>query len=436
MKLEVKVGFFVLIGILGLFLLTTQVGSFSTFGKKGYVIYSHVASVAGIDKNAKVKIAGVEVGFVKEMILDGQKPRIEMLIYDGVKITKDAKILLVQSSLLGQKYVEITEGQSSELLASGAYISDEVKLAGIEQMSNSINDAAVEIKGFVSELRATFNPQTRAQLQGAIANFNIMSQKMAVMAQNVGNAGNEFAKAGNTVNAKLPDLLNKFDSLETHWDEVAKENKQPLNSALKSVDTFFAQGSETLRKVDKYVSVGSKSRLEVALRAETYPSANNSKGYFGVDLSTSPTNSYLVEFVSASSNYARKDAAGAVVEPKSNEKGSSYISAQVGKRFDNLRFRGGLIESTGGFGLDHYVMDDKLKTSLDVFDFGAVNDVRGDKPHVKASVRYRAYKKIDIVGGYDNILNSRARSVFAGIGTTFIDDDLKYLIGPASNFVR
>ena len=103
MKLEAKVGFFVLLGIIGMFMLTTQVGSFSRFGKKGYPLYAHVASVAGVDKNAKVKIAGVEVGFVSDMILDGQVPRLEMTLFDGVKVTKDAKVSMVQSSLLGQK---------------------------------------------------------------------------------------------------------------------------------------------------------------------------------------------------------------------------------------------------------------------------------------------------------------------------------------------
>jgi phospholipid/cholesterol/gamma-HCH transport system substrate-binding protein len=436
MKLEAKVGMFVLLGLLGLFFLTTQVGSFSTYGKKGYTLYSHVSSVAGIDKNAKVKIAGVEVGFVKDMVLDGKEPRVEILIYDGVKVTKDAKISMVQASLLGQKYIEIVEGQSVEYLSNGGDILGEVRLAGIDQMANSMNDAALEIKGFIQELRTTFNPETRAQLQESIASFNNMSKQMSNMAKNLGNAGGEFTKTGQTINAKLPGLMDKFSTLESEWTDVAKENKLPLNSAIKSVDGFFAQGSETLKKVDKYVSIGSKSKLEVNMRAETYPSADNSKGYFGIDYSTSPTSSYLVDVVSMSKDYSRIDTNGNVIAPKNNEKGKTFLSAQMGKRFDNIRFRGGLIESTGGLGVDHYALDDNLKTSIDVYDFNAVNDVRGDKPHAKASMRYRMYKKIDIVGGVDNVLNSKARSVFAGIGVSFVDDDLKYLLSPAASFVK
>jgi len=455
MKLEAKVGVFVLVGILGLFALTTQVGSFSTLGKKGYTVYAGVTSVAGLDKNAKVKIAGVEVGFVKEMTLEGKKPKLELVVYDGVQITKDAQVMLVQSSMLGQKYVEIVEGKSNELLANGGMLDSEYKVASFDQTVTSINDAAGEFKAFMAELRSTFDPNSRANLQEAIANFNLMAKNLAlaggefskaggtvnerlprIMAQ-VDDLSREFAKTGKDVNARLPEMMDRFVALEKDLSEVIKDNKAPLNSALNSVDKFFSEGSETLKKVDKYVSIGSKSRLELGLRAESYPEAKNSKGYLSIDFATSPTTSYLVDIVSVGKNYGRKDpTTQQLIEPSKNEKGKNYLSAEFGKRFDNLRFRGGLIESTGGIGLDHYAHDDKFKTSLDIFDFGAVNDVRGTKPHAKLAMRYKAYKKIDFIAGYDNFFNNKAASIFGGIGVSFVDDDLKYLLSPAASFVK
>jgi phospholipid/cholesterol/gamma-HCH transport system substrate-binding protein len=455
MKLEAKVGVFVLVGILGLFALTTQVGSFSTLGKKGYTVYAGVSSVAGLDKNAKVKIAGVEVGFVKEMTLEGKKPKLELVIYDGVQITKDAKVMLVQSSMLGQKYVEIIEGASAETLARGAMLDSEYKVASFDQTVTSINEAAGEFKAFMGELRTTFDPNSRANLQEAIANFNLMAKNLALAGGEFSKAGNtvndrlprimaqvddlsrEFAKTGKDVNAKLPEMMDRFIALEKDLSEVVKDNNQPLKNTLNSVDKFFTEGSETLKKVDKYVSIGTKSRLEIGLRTESYPTSKNSNGYLSVDFATSPTNSYLVDIVSVGKDYTRKNSTtGLYVEPSQNEKGKSYVSAQFGKRFDNLRFRGGLAESTGGVGLDHYANDDKLKTSLDLFDFGAVNDVRGTKAHAKLAVRYKVYKRIDLIAGYDNFFNTKAASVFGGVGVSFVDDDLKYLLGPAASFVK
>lgn len=71
-----------------------------------------------------------------------------------------------------------------------------------------------------------------------------------------------------------------------------------------------------------------------------------------------------------------------------------------------------------------------------MYDFGAQNDVRGDNAHAKASVRYRMLKHVDLIAGYDNFLNKKAATIFGGVGVTFVDDDLKYIVGGASSFVK
>ena len=54
------------------------------------------------------------------------------------------------------------------------------------------------------------------------------------------------------------------------------------------------------------------------------------------------------------------------------------FSAQVAKRYYDFVLRGGLLESTGGFGFDYYFLDDKLLMSLEAFDFSLDRN-----PHLK-----------------------------------------------------
>ena len=54
MKLEVKIGIFVFLGILSLFILSMQVNSFSNYGKKGYDIYAYINDATGLRKDAKI----------------------------------------------------------------------------------------------------------------------------------------------------------------------------------------------------------------------------------------------------------------------------------------------------------------------------------------------------------------------------------------------
>jgi phospholipid/cholesterol/gamma-HCH transport system substrate-binding protein len=460
MKVEAKVGLFVIIGLVALFLLSMQVSKITNFTKSGYILHAYFENLAGLDANAKVKVGGVDVGFVKEKTLEGGRPKVSMVIFDAIKIPSDSVVMLGQDSLLGTKFVEIKQGVSPTYLAEGQTIQKEIKYANFAETATSINEAASELKLFVRELRGTFDPESRRNMQEAILNFKMMAasvgsaanqfgamsgelkttgstinEKLPKILAQIDDLSREFSTAGKSVNGKLPEIMDRFTVIEKELQDVIKENKQPLNSAIKSVDTFFANGSDTVQKIDKYISKGMNSNLEISLRGESMLKGGNSKGYFGADYSPAPTKHYLVELVS-SKDYSTMDANKQYVEAEKHSKGKSYISAQFGKRFDDVMVRGGVIESTGGVGVDYFAAKDKLKASMEVYDFGAQNDVRGNKAHAKASLRYRMLKHVDLIAGYDNFLNKKAATVFGGVGVSFVDDDLKYVVGGASSFVK
>jgi len=97
-----------------------------------------------------------------------------------------------------------------------------------------------------------------------------------------------------------------------------------------------------------------------------------------------------------------------------------------------LRLRLGLIENTGGLGVDYYLFQNRGKISADIYDFDAVNDLRGDKAHLTLLYRQRFLKHLDAYIGADNLLNAKARNFIFGLGLDFIDQDMKYLLGTAS----
>ena len=146
-----------------------------------------------------------------------------------------------------------------------------------------------------------------------------------------------------------------------------------------------------------------------------------------LDYKPSDTKSYQFDIVGMD-DYSRLGEDGRVIEPKKHEKSKLLVSAQIAKRLGDAKLRAGLIESTFGAGLDYYMFGDRLKTSLDLYDMNAQNDVRGDKMHAKFSARWTLLKHLDIYGGVDNFLNSDISNTFLGMGVRFYDDDLKTLI--------
>ena len=116
--------------------------------------------------------------------------------------------------------------------------------------------------------------------------------------------------------------------------------------------------------------------------------------------------------------------------PKSTDTVTRF-NAMMGKRYYDFVLRAGIEESTFGAGIDYYAMGDKLKASLDMFDFNHSNDMRDTNPHMKFQLTYRLLRHFDIFGGVDEILNSRTRTAFLGGGVEFSSDDIKYLLTKA-----
>ena len=106
------------------------------------------------------------------------------------------------------------------------------------------------------------------------------------------------------------------------------------------------------------------------------------------------------------------------------DRNSVLFNLQIGKRYHDLVLRGGFLESTGGFGIDYFALNDKLKFSLEAFDFS-----KDRRAHLKAGAEYRLFKHLYLSAGWDDFISDQDnRSIYGGISIRFEDDDLKYLL--------
>jgi phospholipid/cholesterol/gamma-HCH transport system substrate-binding protein len=123
--LEVKVGIFVLIGlvVLGYMTLRLERNQFKTVD--GVEVAALFDTASGLVKNSPVQIAGIEVGRVKDIVLDGNKAKVTMIVRKGIQIHGDAQAVLRTQGVLGDKYVEISPGsEKAPLLLAGGVIGD------------------------------------------------------------------------------------------------------------------------------------------------------------------------------------------------------------------------------------------------------------------------------------------------------------------------
>lgn len=133
---EAGVGFFVLLGLVCVAYLTIKLGRMELFNSDGYTVTASFASVSGLRAGAEVEIAGVRVGRVKAIRLDGKTGRavVELLLNRDVTLTDDVIASVKTSGLIGDKYVSLEPGGSGEPLENGGEITDTESAVDIESL--------------------------------------------------------------------------------------------------------------------------------------------------------------------------------------------------------------------------------------------------------------------------------------------------------------
>ena len=155
------------------------------------------------------------------------------------------------------------------------------------------------------------------------------------------------------------------------------------------------------------------------------------KSYVTLELKPTRDKYYILEMTSDPfSNYNRTETTttpGSTVVTETYEDKFKF-SLEFAKRWGNLALRLGMIESTGGVGADYFAFDDRIKFSVDSWNYNS-KEPGNENAHVKATASVGLGKTIFVNAGYDNALNTKRASAFVGLGLRFDDDDLKYLLG-------
>ena len=128
-KLELKVGFFVFIGLFILVTFILSLGGFRTW-TSGYRVNFIFNFANGIKLGAPVRFAGIDTGEVKNIkfffVPEEQKTKVQVVcwITKNVRVPMDSTIWVNTLGLLGEKYIEIMPGRdySSCLKPNGSLV--------------------------------------------------------------------------------------------------------------------------------------------------------------------------------------------------------------------------------------------------------------------------------------------------------------------------
>ena len=136
-SIETLVGAFVLLGMLGLVFLALKAANLgSVGGGNTYTLQARFDNIGGLKVRAPVRTAGVTVGRVTKIALDGKTFQgvISMEIEQGYRYPKDSSAKILTAGLLGDQYVGMEPGGDDKDLAAGDTVAQSQSAVVLENL--------------------------------------------------------------------------------------------------------------------------------------------------------------------------------------------------------------------------------------------------------------------------------------------------------------
>lgn len=134
-RIEIIVGFFVLMGIASASWMAVKLGQNGLFGESGYAVHAVFSDAGGVRQGSDVMLAGVVIGKVSDVALqENARAKLTMMINDGVALTTDAIASVRTKGIIGERYIRITQGADMDALERGDEIEETESAINIEDL--------------------------------------------------------------------------------------------------------------------------------------------------------------------------------------------------------------------------------------------------------------------------------------------------------------
>jgi phospholipid/cholesterol/gamma-HCH transport system substrate-binding protein len=430
MKREIKIGLFLTGAFVILAVIIFIVGDLTeALRKPGYVLNVRIGSALGLEKKSDVKMAGIRIGYVKDIVLDQRRARVVMNIYPRFKVPKGSKATLASLGLLGERFMEIVPSGEAGYFAPGESL-EGLPTVSFDQIGTLFLSIGDEIKELSASLKDVLGKDNGANIKQTLRNLSSLTAELdAFLAENKGGLGDTFRKASvavEDVGLRLREVSDNINKAVAEYGALAGENRDGVKRSMKNVEdlleeirkavdslneslekvrksegslgklvndpTLYDEVEGALADVRKVVNPVSSLRAGVELRGDYYGSSDLVKGSIGLGLR--PGNKLFL--------------AGIAHDPWRDR---FVYSLQGGLRWGGLAARAGIIESEFGAGVDYYAFKDRLAVGVEGFDLN-----RRPGPRFRLTGKYYPAKNVFLVAGVDDFTLASGREVFFGLG--------------------
>jgi phospholipid/cholesterol/gamma-HCH transport system substrate-binding protein len=473
-----KVGIFAVVTVVAGFLIYSFASKSSGPGS-GYRVYALMNDASGLAKHSHVRVAGIPVGSIESIRLQGNQARIDIRVNEDVALYDDATVSRIASSLLGEYYLGITPGtEGRRKLEDGDRIAVGMEGTSTDEIMRQVSAIAVDVKKVTEALAESVgSDQGKDNLKSTLENLAQVTEALnQTVRENRVSLRNIFQNVERITAEGRPEIRQILENVRESSVEVREllsraENARgedgeirqivdkvnrassSLENALENLDTAtgrLERGEGTLGRLSKDEKlinevegvaetvnefVGGISRLQtiVLLRTDYQFLTSTVKSYVELRLQPREDKYYVIEVVNDPRGLTLYEQIDVDTtnpndpphyrEVRTITTNTLRFSLQFAQSFGPLTGRFGIKESTGGVGLDLLLFEDRFELRQDLFGFGEVV-----LPRYRVSLGYEFVKRFWLLGGVDDVLSSTRRDYFVGVALKFNDEDLKTIL--------
>ncbi len=448
-------------------------------GSDGYTVYCLVKDAQGIARRSQVKMAGIPVGSIKSVRLQDGMARVDITVDKDVPLYDDAAVAKVSSSLLGEYYLSLAAGtEGKRVLVDGDQVRFVVEATTTDDLMKNLSEIAEDVKKVTGALaKSVGTPKGEEEVRATLENLAQITDNLnKIVAENrqsirtiLNNVENITARSEPEVDRILQNVrvaTQEVREMVAQSDEggvapgevrqiIEKLNRSTssLESALANVDAMterIERGEGTLGRLSKDDQlidevqgvvegandfVGGMTRMQtvVELRSDYQFLASTVKSYLKLRLQPREDKYYLIEVISDPKGLTTfeqidVDSTNPNDPPHYREvravtRNEFRFSIEFAKSIGPFTGRFGVIESTGGIGLDLLLLDDRFEIAQDVFGFGEFV-----LPRYRVHIGYEFINNLWLLAGVDDALSDDRRDYFLGLALRYNDQDLKGIL--------
>jgi phospholipid/cholesterol/gamma-HCH transport system substrate-binding protein len=405
-----------------------------------------LGDAGGLVKNGGVKMAGIRVGIVKDIQLYEGQARIDLTIRPDVHLFKNASVAVKSTGILGDRYIEVAVGDATagELEQGGQITkinnggSMEVVVDQVGKLAKSLTEAADTIRD-----AAKGEGNHEAPISKIVDNIQALTDHLADIADENHEKFDEIVANIRDVSQNLrkmtgPENTKKIDRTLANVEEISDKINEGKGTIGKLVnDETTVEGINTaVAGINKLFASANKLQTGLDVHSDWLTNLGLYKTTVDIKLIPGPDRFYEVGITDDPKGVVQNTNTQTINNPgpgqtvtQSNVTNTYHNQVKFnvifGKNFYDFTIRAGLIESSGGIGLDYHWWAKKIMFSADAF------NAQLSTVHLRAYSRFSFYHGLYVQAGIDDFSSSNNVSSYIGAGLDFTNDDLKLLLSKA-----